>query len=594
MNALATEVSRESDSGPVLNLEPLLTRLSKMRFAGLEDALLSIFDEDRETRPTFSCSWVSPFPPPKAVLVRQYSVADADVRLYRLPGKTESLYFVAPYEYDLPLEHLRLLSLARDDLKAVNPGKIELRTPQEARMYAVQVGEQMLSSVSRREGISAGKDKGEEIAVFKRLASVLARYTTGLGVLEIPLSDPNVQDIYVDAPNLTNPVHLTLGTAGEELSQRCMTNIRLTENDAESLLSRFRFESGRPFSEAMPVLETNLEEFRSRVTVIGRPLSPRGLAMAIRRHSMDPWTLPRLIAAKSLTPFAAGLLSFLIDGRSTILVAGSRGAGKSSLLGALMLEFPQSQRILTIEDTLELPTAQMQVLGYKVQNMCIRSALGGRGEMTADEALRVSLRLGESALVLGEVRGQEARTLYEAMRAGTAGSSVIGTIHGNSSRSVYERIVHDMGIPPMAFAATDVIVIAGLARPGGAQRQLRRVTEITELEKSKGPGEFTALLSYDARDDRLRESEALLRGSEKIAAIASEWGSTYEEVLENIRVRGECRARLVEESARRGDPSMLDARWVAASNAEYWSLVEDGMAGEELLSKWIDWLARGG
>jgi len=594
LNPPSAEVSGEADPDRAPDIGPLLTRLGSMRFTGLESALLSIFDEDRETRPTFSSSWVSPFPPPKAALVRRYSVADADVMLYRLPGKTESLYFVAPYEYGLPPEHLRLLSLSRDDLKAVNPGKIELRTPQEARMYAVQVGERILTSVSRREGIPAGKDKGEEIAVFKRLAGVLARYTTGLGVLEIPLSDPNVQDIYVDAPNLTNPVHLTLGTAGEGLSQRCMTNIRLTETDAESLLSRFRFESGRPFSEAMPVLETNLEEFRSRVTVIGRPLSPRGLAMAIRRHSTDPWTLPRLIAAKSLTPFAAGLLSFLIDGRSTILVAGSRGAGKSSLLGALMLEFPQSQRILTIEDTLELPTAQMQGLGYKVQNMCIRSALGGRGEMTADEALRVSLRLGESALVLGEVRGQEARTLYEAMRAGTAGSSVIGTIHGNSSRSVYERIVHDMGIPPMAFAATDVIVIAGLARPGGTQRQLRRVTEITELEKSKGPGEFTRLLSYDSRDDRLRESEALLRGSEKIAAIAAEWGSTYEEMLENIRVRGECRARLVEESARRGEPDMLGAGWVAASNAEYWSLVEAGMAGEELLRTWTEWLARGG
>jgi len=571
-------------------VDGLLSRLNSIESQRLRDALAIVFDNDRETKPAFSASWVLPIPPPQAQLVKQYPIGDADVRLYRLPDKTESLYFVAPYEYNLDSCQLELLSHAREELKSLNPGKVELRSPQEARIYAVHVGEEILASTSRRKGIVVGKDKSEERAAFKRLASILARYTTGLGVLEVPLADPNVQDIYIDAPNSRCPVHLTLGAIDGGLSQRCITNIRLTEGDAESLLSRFRFESGRPFSEAMPVLETNMEEFKSRVTAIGRPLSPHGLAMAIRRHSTEPWTLPRLIAAKSLTPLAAGLLSFLIDGRSTILVAGSRGAGKTSLLGALMLEFPQSQRILTIEDTLELPTTQMQMLGYKVQNLFVQSSLGGMGEMTSDEALRVSLRLGESALVLGEVRGQEARTLYEAMRAGTAGSSVLGTIHGNSSKAVYERIVHDMGISPMAFTATDVIVIAGLARPGGTQRQLRRVTEITELAKSRGPGEFSSLMAYDAQKDQLKEIEGTLSSSEKISVIASQWGLSQEKTLENIRVRGLCKARIVTESMRRGDPSLLGARFVAAANAKYWSLVESGTAGDELLSEWTKWL----
>jgi len=595
VNASASEPQQtEPQVVEAADLELLVSRANSLQCAGLRDALSRIFDDDLETKPAFSSSWVFPLPPPFAEVVKQYAVGDAEVRLCRLPERTESLYFVVPSEYNLPPEHLKLLHIAREELRALSPGRIELRTPQEARTYAARVGERILASVARRERIACGKDRGEEMNAHKRLAGVLARYTTGLGVLEIPLLDPNVQDVYIDAPSSTNPVHLTLGSVDCGLSQRCLTNIRLTEADAESLLSRFRFESGRPFSEALPVLETNLEEFRSRVTVIGRPLSPHGLAMAVRRHSTEPWTLPRLVAAGSLTPFAAGLLSFLIDGRSTILVAGSRGAGKTSLLGALMLEFPQSQRILTIEDTLELPTAKMQALGYKVQNMFVQSTLGGMGEMTPDEALRVSLRLGESALVLGEVRGQEARTLYEAMRAGTAGSSVLGTIHGNSSKAVYERIVHDMGIPPMAFTATDIIVIAGLARPGGTQRQLRRVTEITELAKSRGPGEFSPLMAYDSREDELKETGIALRDSEKIAAIARQWGFTYEETLENVRARGECKAALVRESQRRGDPSMLGARWVAKSNAKYWSLVEAGQRGDELLSELTKWLQGAG
>src|SRR5207249_577980 len=203
----------------------------------------------------------------------------------------------------------------------------------------------LLCRIATERDLRIGKGRREEAATVPRLAEILAKYTAGLGIIEILLRDSRVQDVYVDAPASRRQVYVTIA-AQTDVHQRCLTNITLTEEDAEALLSRFRFESGRPFSEATPVLETNLEAFRSRATVVGRPLSPEGLAIALRRHSPDPWTLPKLIRAGSLTPLAAGLLSFLIDGRSTILVAGSRGAGKSSLLGALLLEFPQSQRIL--------------------------------------------------------------------------------------------------------------------------------------------------------------------------------------------------------------------------------------------------------
>ena len=96
----------------------------------------------------------------------------------------------------------------------------------------------------------------------------------------------------------------------------------------------------------------------------------------------------------------------------------------------------------------------------------------------ANEALRVSLRLGESAIVLGEVRGEEARTLYQSMRTGRAGSSILGTIHGDSARTVYERVVHDMGISPEAFMATDILVTLGSFRDRRTGAQSRRVSEV--------------------------------------------------------------------------------------------------------------------
>ena len=583
--------SPATDVDGIASLTDLLSFLRQYDIERVAAALAGVFEGDVETRPTFSSSWVAPLPPPDAVLLQTYRVADSEVRLYDLPERAESLYFVVPSEYVLPIHHLKLIHLAREELRRLPPRSLDLRRPAEIRAYVAQVGERLLYRIAQERGLRVGKGRAEEVATCRRLAEVLAKYTAGLGIIEILLRDPNIQDVFVDAPASRTPVYVTIAGAGEG-HQRCVTNITLTEEDAEALLSRFRFESGRPFSEATPVLETNLEAFRVRATVIGRPLSPDGLALALRRHSPDPWTLPKLVRAGSLTPLAAGLLSFLIDGRSTILIAGSRGAGKSSLLGALMFEFPQSQRILTIEDTLELPGPQMRALGYKVQSLYVESALGGHGEMSAEEALRVSLRLGESAIVLGEVRGQEARTLYEAMRAGTAGSAVLGTIHGNSSSAVYERIVHDLGIPPMSFMATDVVVIAGLARPGGGQRFVRRMTEVTEVAKSRGPGAFEALLAYRVDTDALEATDALRGTSERVHAISRAWGMSYAAALENIEGRSAIREALLESAARTGRDELLGAGWVARSNAKYGSLVEEGFRGADLVDEWRAWLSR--
>jgi hypothetical protein len=248
--------------------------------------------------------------------------------------------------------------------------------------------------------------------------------------------------------------------------------------------------------------------------------------------------------------------------------------------------------VLTIEDTLELPVAEMQALGHKVQSMRVQSTLGTEGEMSADDALRLALRLGDSALVLGEVRGQEARTLYEAMRAGNAGSAVMGTIHGTSARSVHDRVVHDLGIPSEAFRATDVVVVAGLRRPGGSQRQLRRVVEVAEVDKSSTrTGRFRDLLSYDGRMDGLKDKG--LKLSDRIKDIADSWGLSMDEAMENIRARARIRDIMVDTSISEDRPELLEPEWVAEANNAFWSLVEDmGRDGDTDFTKLAeDWKA---
>src|SRR3989338_5191699 len=198
--------------------------------------------------------------------------------------------------------------------------------------------------------------------------------------------DEKIQDVVINSPIETLPAYIVHSDYFE-----CETNIVPSHEDAESWATRFRLESGRPLDEASPVLDTELTVAggRARVAAVTRPLSPDGLSFAFRRHRDKPWTFPLFIKGKMIDPFAAGLLWFLIDGARTMLIAGTRSSGKSSLLGALMVQIMPKLRIISVEDTIELPTAQLRNLGYNIQSMKSRSVITNvETELPAEEALR--------------------------------------------------------------------------------------------------------------------------------------------------------------------------------------------------------------
>lgn len=522
------------------------------------------------SRPRFSSCWINPLVPKGCELIDEYSIGDAKVSILSVPGGVRAFYHLSPWEYSLPLPIIGAIRATIDRLSEIPPANISASYGG-LREHVYQTCPGILSEEMRRRGLPVGSSNA---TTEDRLVEVVARYTVGLGVFEILLSDDKIEDIYVDAPSDENPVHLTVnGVAGFNTVFRCSTNITASREEIVGLTSRLRQYSKLPFSEAFPTMETDVQGFDARATVMGAPLSPMGTAVALRRHSATPWTLLKLAYNGTISALAAGLLSFLVDGRSTILICGPRGAGKSALLSALLFEFPISQRILTIEDTAELPIRQMQRLGYKVQSMLVEPGLGEGREEKTDEALRVSLRLGESAIVLGEVRGKEAQTLYQSMRTGKAGSSVIGTIHGDTARSVYERVVHDMGIPKEAFGATDIVLSMSLNRPKGTHRQVRRLVEVVECS-NEGPGEFSPLMSFDFSRGRL--SDSLLGHSKVIGRIATAWNMKYDEALSNIRARAEMRAALVD-AATNGNETFLGPEWVCRANEFLWQRLDAGI-----------------
>ena len=162
------------------------------------------------------------------------------------------------------------------------------------------------------------------------LCEAAYRYVLGLGIFEILMSDERIEDIYVDAPCDRSRVHITMNRVeGFNNHIRCRTNLILEQREVKNLISRLKKETGLPFCESSPVLETDMCDGCARVTVVGYPLSPNGDSVAIRKHSTSPWTLTKLIANGTIDPETAGMLSFLVENRSTIIVCGARGAGKS-------------------------------------------------------------------------------------------------------------------------------------------------------------------------------------------------------------------------------------------------------------------------
>ena len=504
-----------------------------------------------DTRPCFASTWIEQGTACDVETVAHYQVAGVDVRVSSPPDSSYGLYLVEPPEYDLNPSHLHALADALRSITSHVPDGIEILSLETMRPYikakAKDLLYQHLASCAHPSGGSTALNDETE-----KLSELLCKYTAGYGVLETLLTDPVIQDIYIDSPSWKNPVQVVLRSdTGTSVRQKCRTNIYVGSRDVQSFVSRVKFETGLPFSEAHPVLEADMRRLGARVTLVGPPLSAKGISVAIRKHSHDLWTLPKLIRNGSLSPLLSSFLWACVLGRRTVLVAGSRGAGKTTLLGAMMLEFPMSQRIVLIEDTPEVPASKMQALGYDIQTMRF-SGNAEQGTGSAQEALRASLRMGESAIIIGEVRGAEARVLYESMRAGSAGSAVLGTIHGNSAKGVLDRAVEDLGVSERAFSSTDIVVVIGLIRSPDGTRFERRVVEVAEVREAQGKVELVGLFTTQPGCNCAKPTPAFSPSCKTVKGISEALGVDPERMLEIVRVRAHADQALAESEQAEG------------------------------------------
>jgi len=607
----AGEISNLDQKNYVLFLEKILGLFEKTQIVQSASPYLSGYQKGSreiyyklfrpEIIPNFTFTRLVSDLPEEGEILDQYEISGSPydisyVTILRKGDDPKLIYHLNPPENSLDEDHNVLLDLARGVLIEHQPKAEEFTDTERTRQVFFNISRDLLRDLAQSKGFTLNyKD-------VNKLATILVRHTIGFGLIEVLLQDENLQDISLNAPIPMNNVFVR-----HQEYDECISNIIPSQEDADSWAAKFRMISGRPLDEANPIMDTQLEigNLNARIAIIQQPLSPNGLAYSIRRHRENPWTLPLFIQKKMLNPFAAGLLSFLVDGSRTLLVAGTRSSGKTSLLGSLMLEIIPKYRIIVIEDSLELPVDALRKLKYDILRMKVRSALlKTTNEVSAEDGIRTSLRLGDSSLIIGEVRSVEAKALYEAMRVGALANVVAGTIHGASPYGVFDRVVNDLEVPATSFKATDIITVANPIKSPDGLHSWRRIVQVAEVRKhwKEDPLEekgFVDLMKYNVEKDELEPTEDLINGDSEIikniAANVKGWSGNWDAVYDNILLRSQIKKELVDVAEKTKNFEILEARFNTLSNHMFHRISDEvhqevGLPlGERVFPLWKKW-----
>jgi len=287
---------------------------------------------------------------------------------------------------------------------------------------------------------------------------------------------------------------------------------------------------------------------------------------------------------------------------------GSRSAGKTSFLNASLLEIMRKYRIITVEDTLEISVKRMRELGFNIERLKSRSVITQvETELPAEEAIRTALRLGDSCLIIGEIRSREAKALFEAMRIGALANTVAGTVHGESAYGIFDRVVNDLGVPPTSFKATDIIIIANVIKSADGLEKFRRITDVVEVRKhwKDDPleeGGFVKLMEYSSKEDRLKPTPVLLNGESvvlnDIASKVREWSGNWGIVWDNINLRGKIKKTITDYAISNGRNDIMEAPFVVKSNSKFHLISEalrkevGSIPADRAYEMWKDWFKK--
>ncbi len=310
----------------------------------------------------------------------------------------------------------------------------------------------------------------------ERLAREILDEIFGLGPLEPLLKDPTISDILV---NRYNKVYVERAGKLEPTGLSFKDDAHLMQ-----IIDRIVSRIGRRVDESSPMVDARLAD-GSRVNAIIPPLAIDGPCLSIRRFGRDPVTARNMIENKSLTEPMLELLSAMVKGRLNFLISGGTGAGKTTLLNVLSGYIPNSDRIVTIEDAAELQLKQEHVVRLETRPPNIE----GKGAVRQRQLVINSLRMRPDRIVVGEVRGEEAFDMLQAMNTGHEGS--LTTVHANTPRDALARVENmcsmaNLNIPERAMRHQIVAAIHAVVQVSRLSDGTRKVINISEVTGMEG------------------------------------------------------------------------------------------------------------
>lgn len=313
------------------------------------------------------------------------------------------------------------------------------------------------------------------LAEREKMAREILDEVFGLGPLEPLIADPTISDILV---NTSRVVYVERRGVLER------TDIKFNdEQHLMRIIERIVSRVGRRVDESSPMVDARLPD-GSRVNAIIPPLALDGPILSIRRFGRDPLKADDLLANKTLTKPMLELLKAVVVGKLNVLISGGTGAGKTTLLNVVSAYIPESERIVTIEDAAELQLKQEHVVRLETRPPNIE----GQGAVKQRQLVINSLRMRPDRIIVGEVRGEEALDMLQAMNTGHEGS--LTTVHANSTRDALSRIetmvaMANLNLPDKAIRqqiASAMNVVVQVSRLTDGTRKVTSIAEITGME----------------------------------------------------------------------------------------------------------------
>jgi len=411
-----------------------------------------------------------------------------NVKIYKVPGE-KLLYYYVPVTRPTGSEKriVRTIKEAATRLITISPYKI--RDPEQRRsVYRQRIMDILQSSPEIK--IPKGKMSFYTEAVIREMV--------GYGLIDPLVSDDKLEEIMVTGSK--KPVYVF-----HRDYDMMKTNIEFyTDDEVVDLINKMGREVGRRVDYSSPLLDARLVD-GSRVNATIKPASISGPTITIRKFKADPFSIIDLINFGTFTSEVAAFLWLAVEGLDTrpanILISGGTGSGKTTTLNVLASFIPPTERVITIEDTAELNLP----LEHWIRMESKPPGLEHRGELTLDILTKNSLRMRPDRIIVGEIRHDEAFTLFTAMNTGHDGS--IGTVHANSAQETIVRVTNPpMNVPQTMLSGLNFIIVEQRLHDR-KKGTIRRLTEISEVGGVlEGKPSVQAIFEWDPVKDTMKKT----------------------------------------------------------------------------------------